>query len=242
VSELPFLERALADAARRRYGRPWWRPAVPLAARRVAAGLAVAATVAAVAAGAVALSRGTDPERADERPATGPAAHWTTTTNADRGLTVSLPRGWRLSSERLTPRLGDPRELLSAGTFPLRFREGPCSHLPIGALRTMGPADGFVTVLERGNDRRSRWSEFPPRPRRFAEGAEPMRDGDVSACLGGGPELVEFWLPFTDAGRHFYAMVVVGADAPDRVRAEAFAILDRLRFDPAAQPDWPSSQ
>jgi hypothetical protein len=48
-------------------------------------------------------------------------------------------------------------------------------------------------------------------------------------------------MPFTDAGRQFYAMVVLGPDASAKVRAEAFAILDRLRFDPAVQPDWQAS-
>lgn len=238
MSELPSLERALADAARRRYGRPWWRPTVPRAARLVAAGLAVAA---AIVVAAVVLSNGPGPAVTDERPATSPAARWTAATNAERGFAVSLPPGWRLSPERLTPSLGDPRELLSAGTFPLRFREAPCGHMPIGALRTMGPEDGFVTLLERGREQRSRWSEFPPRPGRFAVGARGERRGDVSECLGGGPELVEFWLPFTDADRHFYAMVVLGSHAPDDVRAEAFAILDRLWLDPAVQPDWRSS-
>ncbi len=48
-------------------------------------------------------------------------------------------------------------------------------------------------------------------------------------------------MPFADAGRHFYALVVVGPDAPRRVHKEAFALLDSLRFDRRVQPDWPSS-
>jgi hypothetical protein len=240
VSELPSLERALADAARRRYGRPRWRPAFPPAARLVTAGLGVAAAIAAIAVAAVTLSSPSGPARTDERAATPQAARWTTTVDAERGFAVSLPPGWSLSAERLTPHLDDPRELLSAGTFPLRFREAPCAHMPIGALRTMGPTDGFVTVMERGHDRGSRWTEFAPRPRRFDARAQFER-GDVADCLDDGRGLVESWLPFTDAGRHFYAIVVLGADAPDAIRAEAFAILDRLRFDPTAQPDWRST-
>jgi hypothetical protein len=30
-------------------------------------------------------------------------------------------------------------------------------------------------------------------------------------------------------------------DAPRRVHEEAFGLLDSVRFDPAVQPDWPSS-
>jgi len=157
-----------------------------------------------------------------------------------RGYAVDLPPGWQLAPESLTPHLTEPRELLSAGTFPLRFREGPCNHMPTGALRAMGRADGFVTILERGRDPGSRWSEFTPRPERFAGSAEPQR-GDVVDCLDGTLDAVEYWMPFTDAQRHFYAMVVLGRDAPEHVRREAFAVLDGLRFDPAAQPDWDAS-
>jgi len=35
--------------------------------------------------------------------------------------------------------------------------------------------------------------------------------------------------------------VVIGPDAPRRVHEEAFGLLDSVRFDPAVQPDWPSS-
>jgi hypothetical protein len=240
VSELPALETALLDAARRRYGRAWWRSAVPRAVRRTTAGVALAATAVVLVVVAVTLLRGSDPVGTDERPATQPPQTWVTTVNDQRGFKVSVPPGWQLSAETLTPRLTEPREVLSAGTFPLRFRESSCNHVPSGALAAMGPRDGFVTVQERGRDPGSSWSEFPPRPKRFADQATPER-GDVAGCLNGGPSLVEFWVPFSDADRHFYALVVVGADAPPEVRAQAFEILDRLKFDPAVQPDWRAS-
>jgi hypothetical protein len=239
VSELPSLETALLAAARRRYARPWWRPTVTRAARLVASGLAIVVAVAGIA--TLVLPIGADRPGIDERPATRPAERWTTTVNRAHGFTISLPAGWALSPESLTPHLSEPRERLSAGTFPLRFREGPCNHMPVGALRSIGPRDGFLTILERGRDRRSSWAGFPPRPRHFADRAQPQRGGDVSACLGRKPGLIEYWMPFTDAGRHFYAMIVLGSDADAAVRAQAFEILDRLRFDPAVQPDWRAS-
>ena len=55
------------------------------------------------------------------------------------------------------------------------------------------------------------------------------------------PDTVEYWLPFSDANRRFYALVVLGPHASKETRDQAFAILDRLRFDPAAQPSWKSS-
>lgn len=232
MSELPMLEAALLDAARRRYRRPRWPFAVPRLAKRTA----LVAAAAAVVIVALTLFTRADDVGVDERPAASPPT-WTTTVDHKRGFEVSIPTGWQLAGESLTPELTDPRELLSAGTFPLRFRESDCSHVPTGALSTMGPTDGFVTVLERGRDPRSAWTEFAPRPADFSEKARPER-GDVAGCLRDGSRLAEFWMPFTDEGRHFYAIVVLGPDVPSDIRAQAFEILDRMRFDPAVRPDW----
>jgi len=238
VSELPQLERALDEAAHRRYGRAWWRPRTTRAARAVAAAAAIAAV--AIVVGAAVLTAVSDTAGPDERPATRPADEWTTTVNKAHGFTVSVPPGWRLSTESLTPELLDPRELMSAATFPLAYRRGRCNHMPDGALRAMGPADGFVTVQERGGNPRASLTGFPPRPASFGASVE-QRPGDATACLGGTPRTFEYWVPFRDANRRFYTLVVLGRRASQRTRDEAFAILDRLRFDPTALPDWKSS-
>jgi hypothetical protein len=229
VSELPQLESALNQAAHRRYGRAWWHPR---AVRRLVAAAALAALAIAV------LSAVS--ERPDERALQPPADDWTTTVNQARGYTVSLPPGWQLSGESLTPDLLDPRELFAAATFPLAYRQGRCNHMPDGALETMGPTDGFVAVQERGGRPRRDPRGFPPRPASFAGRAE-QRGGDIGACLGGRPHTREYWIPFGDANRRFYALVVLGPRAPEKVREEAFAVLDRMRFDPAVLPDWKSS-
>ena len=171
-----------------------------------------------------------------------PPAHergWTTATDVARGLTLSLPPGWQRSAESLTPSLTEPRERFSAGTFPLRYRRGGCNHVPDGALRAMGPRDGFVTILERGHG--AGGTEFEPRPRRFATVAVADPRGDTSMCSRDTSGRLEYWMPFRDAGRRFYALVVLGRDAPADVRDQAFAILDRLRFDPAVRPGWRAS-
>jgi hypothetical protein len=64
---------------------------------------------------------------------------------------------------------------------------------------------------------------------------------DLALCLDAKPRPIAYWLPFSDAGRRFYALLVLGRDAPASIRAEAFAILDRIRFDPKVKPDWDSS-
>jgi hypothetical protein len=197
--------------------------------------LAVSATAALIV--VLALLQASDDAGTDERSVAAPPP-WTHTIDPKRGFTLSLPPSWEAATESLTPDLGDPREVLSVGTFPLRYRAGACSHMPAGALATMGPADGFVTIQERGRDPGSKWTEFRRRPARFADVATPART-DVDECVEG--RHVVFWIPFTDAGRHFYVLVVLGVQAPADVRAQAFEILDHLRFDPSVQPTWRSS-
>jgi hypothetical protein len=164
---------------------------------------------------------------------------WTTSTDAARGFTLSLPPGWQRAPDSLTPQLTEPRERFSAGTFPLRYVQGNCNHVPDGALRALGSRDGFVTLLERG--RGAAGTEFEARPRRFASIAAADRQGDTILCSPDATGRLEFWMPFRDAGRSFYALVVLGRDAPADVREQAFAILDRLRFDPDVRPGWRAS-
>jgi hypothetical protein len=104
----------------------------------------------------------------------------------------------------------------------------------------MGAADGFVTVQERGGNPRASVAGFPRRPASFGASAE-QRPGDIGACVGGSARTSEYWMPFRDANRRFYALVVLGRRASQRTRNEAFGILDRLRFDPTALPAWKSS-
>jgi len=107
MSELPLLERALREAADRRYGRPGWRPTV----RRGLRPVVLAALAAAIAVVVVSLLVGSGPAGTDERRAARPADRWTTTLNEARGFEVSLPPGWALSDMSLTPQLLDPRAL-----------------------------------------------------------------------------------------------------------------------------------
>lgn len=173
------------------------------------------------------------------RPASpGPPAGWTTTySDKARGYTMRIPTGWERARESLTPALTDPREVASVGTRPLRHRRSNCEAFAGGARQALRAADALVTVQERGFDRASKWPDFPPRPRSFgaarAKAPEP-------GC-GDRPGTQTWWLPFTAAGRHFYALVVIGPGAPARIRDEAFDLLNSLRFDPAVLPDWPAS-
>jgi hypothetical protein len=156
---------------------------------------------------------------------------------AAHGVTVGLPPGWAPAPAPLT-RTTDPREVLAVGTFPLRYRRTECNHLPTSALEDLGPRDALVLLLERGLDPASSWSDFPPRPERFGPAL-----GVASEAAACAPEarFADRFFGMSDAGRHFHVQVAFGPDAAAATRAQAWAILDSLRVDPDARPDWPAS-
>lgn len=153
------------------------------------------------------------------------------------GLTYDLPPGWQRATVSLTPHLLDPREELSAGTFPLRYRETECAHVPGSALEDMGPRDAFVSVEERGLDPQSSWDGFPPRPTHFKPNLGVP--SEASACVPTA-HFTDHWFTFSDAGRHFHVRVAFGPATPDDVQRQAWSLLDSLRVDPAVRPDWKS--
>jgi hypothetical protein len=154
------------------------------------------------------------------------------------GLTVSLPMGWQAASESLTPNLVDPREELAVATFPLRYRETECAHMPGSALEDLGPRDAFVTLEERGVDPGSTWAGFPARPARF--GPELGGPSEAGACTPGA-NFTDHWFEFSDGARHFHVLVAFGPQAPADVQQQAWGILDGLRVDQRVLPDWRSS-
>jgi hypothetical protein len=214
MSEFPALEASLLVAARRRYGWRRWRPRVALAV--ASAGLA----------GIVLLVARPAPPADVERPA---APAWKTTELPRYGVTVNLPKGWSLAKASLTPHLLDPHEILTATTFPVAPVERPCTQFPAVAL---APRGAIVTVQERAGA-----AAFAPRPARFApEPVSPVTARIVQSCVGGPGALS--YQSFSDGMRNFQALIVVAPSASDRVRGEAYAILDRLRFDPSFTPWW----
>jgi hypothetical protein len=159
-------------------------------------------------------------------------------TDLGHGLTVQLPKGWEAAHTNLTPHLLDPREEMSVGTFPLRYRPGLCAQLPSGTLEGLRPRDAFITLQERGLNSRSSWPDFPPRPVRF--GPQLGGASEVEACVKPA-RFTDHWFSFTDGGRHFHVLVVFGLQASRQVEDQAWAILDSLRVDPRVQPDWRAS-
>lgn len=142
---------------------------------------------------------------------------------AGPGLTVELPPGWSRAERSLTPHLADPVEVLSVGTFPLRYRPGGQNNMPSDAIEDMGPRDTLVSLQQRDSDGAGfRWSDFPPRPPRF--GAD-----FAGAERGEWPERHAHWFTFSDGGRAFHALVVFGAETSPAQRDAGWAVLDSLR-------------
>jgi hypothetical protein len=154
---------------------------------------------------------------------------------AANGLTVELPPGWQAAPASLTPHLADPRERLSVGTFPLRYRAGDCAHVPVSALEDLGPADAFVTLEERGT---GAIAGVPARPARF--GPDLGGPSEASTCAPGA-HFTDHWFMFDDGGRRFHVLVAFGPSASADTQAQAWHILDGLRVDPAMRPDWSSA-
>jgi hypothetical protein len=153
------------------------------------------------------------------------------------GVTVELPKGWQTATANLTPNLGDPRQVIAVGTYPLRYRPHDCAQVPVSALEDLGSRDAFIELEERGVDPGSSWSEFPARPPHFGRGLG--GPSEATQCVPG-TRMDEHWFGFTDKGRHFYALVAFGPDVPKATQDEAWAVLDSLKVDPSVRPDWDS--
>jgi hypothetical protein len=146
------------------------------------------------------------------------------------GVTIELPPGWQPAKSTLTPNLQDPKEVLAAGTYPLRYRPNDCAQVPVSALKDLGPDDAFLELEERARSSDSSSDDFPPRPRHFG----PTLGGPSEAadCVPG-KRITDHWLNFSDRGRRFYALVAFGPAAPKKTQDEAWRMLDSLKVRPA---------
>jgi hypothetical protein len=168
---------------------------------------------------------------------------WTAYRSAEWGYSVSFPANWQRATRSLTPKLTDPREILSLGTFPLRYRPTNCEAFAGSAQQDLGdpgrpahhPESGIPTP-EQGYPE-GKIVNVPPRPGRF--GPESGSGTRTTDCPGSQASVQ--WINFRDAGRYFYALLAFGRSAPVELRHDAYRILDSLRLDPSVKPDWPAS-
>jgi hypothetical protein len=164
-----------------------------------------------------------------------PQLGWTTYRDAPHGLSLTLPPGWHRARRNLTPHLIDPREILSVGSYRLRYkRRSRCGvpGCPLPALDGFGRRDVLISIQERRHVRRPVDAGFAPRRRPFA--LVPMRLNIPSGARWRCARRVlgrSTWTAFTDNGRAFYAFVAVGRAATSATRRDARRVIESLAFD-----------
>jgi hypothetical protein len=182
------------------------------------------------------------------REASRPAAEakpseWTSYRDRERGFEVAVPAGWRRASGSLTPNITEPREILALATVGLRGspRDNYCRPWDEPWLPELSERDALVTIQEGGRGSLSlNYRSYPPRPERFRPEQFP-HGSTLTQCFVRDLHVTDHWFGFSDAKRAFHVLVIVGRSAPERVRTEAWRILDGLRFDPDVKPDWQAS-
>lgn len=173
----------------------------------------------------------------------GSGDRWTVEVDRANGFTAELPPGWQRASGKLTPQITEPVEILTVATRPIAGADpqGACEPGSIPELPEFTESDALVTLQESGRGAlRINYLSHPPRPERFRPETFP-HGSTFTACFVGDLPVTDHWFGFADAGRAFHTLVIIGREAPQHVRDEAWGILDRLRFDPHVRPDWPAS-
>jgi hypothetical protein len=149
-------------------------------------------------------------------------------TDARYGYSAALPAGWFRARRNLTPKLLEPREILSVATYPLRYRRRARCGIPgcpTPALNGFRATDILMSIQERVHAR--------PATEDVAIDLQRQQAG-----LGGTGDCTRgrvAWYAFessAEAGRNLYVLVVVGTDAPATVRADLRRVLDSLSVSP----------
>jgi hypothetical protein len=146
----------------------------------------------------------------------------------DRGFTVTYPADWTRSTEPPDPQVVDPVELVTMATYGPEVGFPGCETFP----PEVGDDDAYVQVLER--DPNYQRETFPQRPAQFTpEGSQPF--SGWKDCNGFSPNYDAYWIPFSDAGRNFYAFVAIGPEASEAREADAWEALNSLEVEPLVE-------
>jgi hypothetical protein len=144
-------------------------------------------------------------------------------------IEIELPGGWLLAESSLTPFLGGPIEVFSAGTFALQVGGDQCAHVPERAMEDLGPRDAFLTLQETTASSAS----FSVRPASFGPLLEGITPGDAYECITEderGDVGTLLWHPFRVGDHGFYLLVVLGTEVNSHLRQQTIDLLDSLRF------------
>ena len=108
-----------------------------------------------------------------------------------------------------------------------------CSPFPWQAVVEF-PADGaFLTLRERFRNVDD--SQYPPRPDPFGPESPPyvLPEGDCLDNTSRGDIGVTRWFEFTDQGRYFQMLIVMGTEASDRFSTDVWDIANSLHIRPS---------
>jgi hypothetical protein len=159
-----------------------------------------------------------------------------TYTSERYGYSLALPAGWQRAPRRLVPRLLDPREILSIGTFLMPVGGGGnCGREPVAALVRMEPGDVLVTFQEdaetRAMKRRLRYEPLPSLHKSLSEFTLRRELHAPSEHVSAAQVIWYGQLNFLARDRWFGALVYVkGRPRPDRTR-QVHRILSGIHFD-----------
>jgi hypothetical protein len=151
----------------------------------------------------------------------------TTYDDQEGRFSIRYPAAWERSMQSLTPGLTDPREIVSVGSYHMRPGGELCAHLPVNALEDLSPADAFLTIQERAQPH---LADYPPRPTQFDLG-KPTEGFDGELCVREPGDLDQWWLPFRDGSRAFYALVALGTSASKETRQQVTQTLNSFHID-----------
>lgn len=147
------------------------------------------------------------------------------------GVELEVPSMWELATETLTPSHNDPLELVSLATFPLSAEHGVCGAFPSQAVVDF-PADGaFITIRERFRSVEA--ASFTARPVAFDPQAPPyvLPEGDCLDNTSRGDIGTMRWFPFSESGRFFELIVVIGTETPGWAVADTWDIVNSLEVE-----------
>ena len=156
-----------------------------------------------------------------------PDPDWLVWSDNEQLTSVAYPPEWTRAQQTLTG-FRDPQELISVASFPLDADLGSCGPFPWQAVVEF-PGDGaFVTLREKFSNVRP--GESAVRPAVFGPELDPIifPEGDCLDNTIRGEIGTARWFTFEDQGRHFEALVVIGAEASSDLATQAWLIINSL--------------
>jgi hypothetical protein len=157
---------------------------------------------------------------------------WSTYDDQANGLTVSFPSSWAMAAGNLTPNLINPKELVALATYPLNTNTSSnlCPQFPATALNAMGSGDAFISIMESGAPN-SQTNPFPARPAGGFDSSSGVNLSrtDFPQCLAHPLNGSGQWIPFSQSGRGFYVLAVIGTGASATLRSDVYTILNSIQ-------------